>query len=55
MSLQQLSDAGITALHENTRQKVEADRHSKYRFATGPAVRMRAEELRDDPCPPIVW
>src|SRR5512144_1524910 len=61
MSLQGLSDDGVAALYESIRQQVEADRHSKYRFAAGQLVRQRAEELRDElirrrlHCPPISW
>jgi nickel-dependent lactate racemase len=48
MGLQALSDDGVAALYENIRQQVEADRHSKYRFAAGQHARQRAEELRDE-------
>jgi hypothetical protein len=46
MSLQSLSDASVSALYENIRQQVEADRPSKHRFTAGEAVRQRAEELQ---------
>ena len=60
-SLKHLSDAGLTTFYENIRLQVEADRDSKYRFATGPEVRLRAEELRNElisrrlHCVPIIW
>jgi hypothetical protein len=48
MSLQHLTDASISAFYDNIRQQVDADRASKYRFATGEAVRRRAEELENE-------
>ena len=47
-ALQNLTDATVSAFYENIRQQVDADRSSKYRFATGESVRRRVEELENE-------
>jgi hypothetical protein len=61
MGLQYLSDESVAALYENIRQQVEIDRSHKHRFTSGPGIRERADELRNElmrrklHCLPINW
>jgi hypothetical protein len=48
MSFENMSDESIARYYESIRQQAEADRAHKYHFTAGPAVRERAEKLREE-------
>jgi hypothetical protein len=48
MSLEKLSDESLTRYYESIRQQAEADRAHRHHFTASPALRERAEQLRDE-------
>jgi|EndMetStandDraft_8_1072994.scaffolds.fasta_scaffold1663569_2 hypothetical protein len=55
MSVENLSDESITRYYDSIRQQVEADQKHKSHFADGPAVRERAEQLRQEMTKRKLW
>jgi hypothetical protein len=48
MSLEKLSDESVTRYYESIRQQAEADIAHNCHFTASPAVRERAEKLREE-------
>jgi hypothetical protein len=48
MASETLRDENLLCLYDNLRIQVEIDRHSKYKFVSGPSVKEYAEALRGE-------
>jgi hypothetical protein len=48
MAVENLRDENLLRFYDNIREQVEADKHSKYKFAAGNAVKQYAEALRGE-------
>jgi hypothetical protein len=48
MSITTLQDENLRRLYENVREQAEADRGSRYKFASNPSVKQYATALREE-------